>query len=430
MINTIEDLLNIRSNKLYLYGAKSVALQVCSILKEHDIHFEGYIVSKLDDNRSYIDGKPVVSLDSLKDSFDDIDILVCCLPHFKKEIMNSLLNAGVSKIYFLGNDLAYTFSIQMKAKSLFNNYTEDYELVYPDGLERGQGLIVGRKETASFKLRTELGWLNRLIESNSELFKGNRLKENFEELWCRFKTIYELKSAEKKINISDCFSVYSIKCHVDKTLFCQTHDSYITEIQAGAAIAPKIICDVTDNTGDNISERNKDFSECSAFYWIWKNSVEKKYTGCFHYRRRLNIFEDDLNAVVDNDIDLVNTIPCILYPSIKNFFITNFLYDKDWSLMMEAISSLHPEYLDSTIKLADGNYYLANNIMIMKTCWYEKMCQFVFDVLLYIDNYYRDHNFVRQDRYAGYIFEFLYSAFVFHHVKDMKIVFADMKFLV
>ena len=64
--------------------------------------------------------------------------------------------------------------------------------------------------------------------------------------------------------------------------------------------------------------------------------------------------------------------------------------------------------------------------MIMKSEWFRRMCSFVFDILLYIDDYYKAHGFVRQDRYAGYIFEVLYSVFVLHHAKEMKVAFTDM----
>ena len=39
-----------------------------------------------------------------------------------------------------------------------------------------------------------------------------------------------------------------------------------------------------DNTGDNISKKNKNYCELTALYWAWKN-LDNKYIGLCHYRR-------------------------------------------------------------------------------------------------------------------------------------------------
>lgn len=41
---------------------------------------------------------------------------------------------------------------------------------------------------------------------------------------------------------------------------------------------------LTDNTGDNISQKNKYFCEETGLYWIWKHSNDNK-VGISHYRR-------------------------------------------------------------------------------------------------------------------------------------------------
>lgn len=68
-------------------------------------------------------------------------------------------------------------------------------------------------------------------------------------------------------------------------------DAYVPEIecfkaiQVGCANAPaKLNGMLSDNVGDNISEKNRSYCELTAQYWAWKNE-DADYYGFFHYRR-------------------------------------------------------------------------------------------------------------------------------------------------
>lgn len=50
---------------------------------------------------------------------------------------------------------------------------------------------------------------------------------------------------------------------------------------------------IADNTGENISAKNKSYCELTTLYWAWKN-VELDYYGFCHYRRLLSLSPDPL----------------------------------------------------------------------------------------------------------------------------------------
>ena len=52
---------------------------------------------------------------------------------------------------------------------------------------------------------------------------------------------------------------------------------------------------VGDETGDNISDKNRFYSECTALYWAWNNYNElgnPDYIGLMHYRRHF-VFNEE-----------------------------------------------------------------------------------------------------------------------------------------
>lgn len=62
-------------------------------------------------------------------------------------------------------------------------------------------------------------------------------------------------------------------------------DPVYLPIQVGRQLSTDSFTEVTDGTGDNISEKNKTYCELTALYWMWKNDRDSDYLGLCHYRR-------------------------------------------------------------------------------------------------------------------------------------------------
>ena len=68
---------------------------------------------------------------------------------------------------------------------------------------------------------------------------------------------------------------------------------YLVPIQVGCALTDMHLPGMLhDDTGDNISAKNKSFCELTAQYWAWKNA-DADYIGFFHYRRYLSFADKD-----------------------------------------------------------------------------------------------------------------------------------------
>ena len=138
-------------------------------------------------------------------------------------------------------------------------------------------------------------------------------------------------------------SIFMSKFYRDQPLKgnYQTPD-WIYPIQAGAALTDIRIARLCDNHGDNISEKNGNYSELSALYWVGKHA-DGDYLGLFHYRRILDVQEEDLYRIKENDIDVILPFPTIHYPSINEHH-KRYLKEQDWEAMVQALAECAPPY--------------------------------------------------------------------------------------
>lgn len=63
-----------------------------------------------------------------------------------------------------------------------------------------------------------------------------------------------------------------------------TDDPEYVGLHVGKALSQTELGMIGDNTGDHISEKNRNYSELTALYWLWKNNQDER-VGLVHYRR-------------------------------------------------------------------------------------------------------------------------------------------------
>ena len=150
----------------------------------------------------------------------------------------------------------------------------------------------------------------------------------------------------------------------------------------------------TDDTGDNISERNANYCELTGLYWAWKN-LNADYLGIAHYRRHFTIFRGtgDRRDVLtlDQARSLFNSTD-VLLPEKRNYWIeTN--YDQyahahhaiDLDTSRTIIEEQCPEYIpafDKVMKKTTGHRF---NMFIMKRELADRYCEWLFNILFELE---------------------------------------------
>ena len=221
-------------------------------------------------------------------------------------------------------------------------------------------------------------------------------------------------------------------------------DSFKT-LQVGAALTDENISEYKDNTGDNISDKNKYYCETTGIYWIWKNCKDS-IKGQVQYRRFFN--KDRLDIYNVKEILKISDI--IL---AQPFSFGNMTIEQQYELkhniddlleVKDIISKMFPEYIESYDKyIKHGNILFYSNSFITTSETYDKICSFIFPVLFEFEkrhNLSDEHDRLEhakealkkwpehketshdgepdveyQSRFCGYLFERLFTLYLLHN---------------
>lgn len=173
-------------------------------------------------------------------------------------------------------------------------------------------------------------------------------------------------------------------------------------------------CPLSDNTGDNIAEKNDSFCELTALYWIWKNTAGQDYVGLFHYRRHMNfsaikretdkwgniryekqdsryLKENALNdaaaaaSIAGYDIILPEKFPVYRakcgktvaahYANSAHHFIA------DYETALAAVKEKYPDYAPYCGAVSKAGSAHFRNMFIMRRPLFDKYCAWLFTVL-------------------------------------------------
>lgn len=163
-------------------------------------------------------------------------------------------------------------------------------------------------------------------------------------------------------------------------------DGLYLPVQAGSAMSEPIEGFVADDSGENISLRNPNYSELTVLYWIWKN-LDAPAAGLVHYRRHFKGSGERGTLTMAEADALLRRAPAIL-PTKRRYYIetvaSHYVHTMDGfqlGLVRYALEKLYPAYVDTFDANLERSSAHLFNIMLMRKDLLNAYCEWLFAVL-------------------------------------------------
>lgn len=363
--------------KIYIVGAGSRAKTLTGYLRElyPQVEIVAYLVSLTAENEPDIDGVPVLQLDAVKSTSVIGPVFIATKGMYHEQLNKQLLDLGFTTVV----------PITPAVDNDFRN------------------LYVRKKYQRQ-------GWSFQKLD----------------ELSAHPDDPYDSAHVHDLPDVC----IYMAKSIYDKPL-SQSYEvpGYERPIQVGAALTEQRLCQgiLTDCTGENISEKNRQYCELTALYWIWKQA-EEKIVGLSHYRRHFLLPEDWCERMTANHIDVILPVPTCVLPNIEKNYMERHA-PEDWIFLQEYLRENSPEDYEMGRQVYTDTLYSPCNMFIMRKDILDELCGWIFPILDAVVA----HGGKKEDgylnRYPGFLSERLLTLFFAKNKSKYKLAYADKNFL-
>lgn len=151
-------------------------------------------------------------------------------------------------------------------------------------------------------------------------------------------------------------------------------------------------CNISDDIGDNISDKNPLYCELTGLYWIWRNLADE-YVGIVHYRRFFSesLFESHflkekrIKKILKN-YDVILPIKTKLKTkTVREQFLENTGTKHDLDVMESVLRDKYPDYYEMYNQVFNGKASYYRNMLVTSKDIYDGYCEWLFDVLSEIE---------------------------------------------
>lgn len=236
----------------------------------------------------------------------------------------------------------------------------------------------------------------------------------------RFPLLAAAQGVLTEFTTGNSFSVYIVRHHSNKPLVYEPPlNTWEKPIQAGAGLADIDLAQYRDDNGDNISQKNPQYAEATAIYWVWMNT-DHTYKGIGHYRRRLVLDDAQVATLTGSDIDAVLPLPYICCPDALAQF-KRFVSEDTAAAFCSSLKTLYPDKYGDYINILGGRYTYAYNLFAARCEVFDKLCQFMFPVLEHMERAADDIPELKTTRALAYSSELLTSLFFLSNADRLNI---------
>lgn len=183
------------------------------------------------------------------------------------------------------------------------------------------------------------------------------------------------------------------------TIYVVTHKPY--QVQCNDLYQPICVgnsynnaCYLSEKTGDNITYLNEKINECTALYWIWKNT-DTKYVGLNHYRRYFynngvcnagNYLDKETAYKYMQEYDIVLAMASPLYEKsvfdqVRDSMDSN-LCMRALRIMRDSVNRHQPDYLDVFDYVIRGHKIHLCNMFLTHRDILNAYCEWLFSFLI------------------------------------------------
>lgn len=222
----------------------------------------------------------------------------------------------------------------------------------------------------------------------------------------------------------DNIGIYMAVSHRDKPLAGDYQEMpWVKKIQAGAALTDSRIVELTDEGDDSLSMQNPLYCELSASYHIWKHNTFD-VTGLFHYRRTLNVTEEQLHLLEIKRVDVLLPLPFVCYPDASGQY-GRYLMPEDIQAMYQVLQECEPDNMTEIEGILKSPYLYNYNILIARREVFDDYCGWIFPLLKKIKDRCEREDRERLPRYVGRIGEVLTSLYFMMNKRKWQIAHAE-----
>ena len=188
-----------------------------------------------------------------------------------------------------------------------------------------------------------------------------------------------------------------------------------------------------DDTGDNISGKNRCFGSQTGLYWAWKN-LDAEYLGLVHYRRFFlegkHTAEDPFSGILTAEtLEKKLKTHTVFVPRKRRYYIetlySHYAHTMDPTHMdtvREIIEERSPAYLGAFDRVMNRRWGYMFNMMILRRDLMDSYCTWLFDTLFETERRIGHEGMSEfENRYCGRISERLLNVWLLRMIETGQV---------